>query len=93
MKIGGIYYNICYKTNEEMNGNIGLANFNDQLISINNSHTEQTQRIALVHEVLHILDSTYNLKFTEEQVTYTAHALLSFFADNKDFLKNYITKE
>jgi Zn-dependent peptidase ImmA (M78 family) len=90
MKIGGIYYEVLHKTSEEMNGNVGLADFNRQEISINTNHTMQTQRIALVHEVLHILDNTYNLKLTEEQVTFTAHALVSFIEDNKDFLANLL---
>jgi len=90
MKIGGIYYEILHKTNEEMNGNIGLADFNRQEISINTDHTTQTQKIALVHEILHILDSTYHLKLTEEQVIYTAHALIGFIEDNKDFLTDLL---
>jgi len=90
MKIGGIYYDVIHKTNEELNGNVGLADFNRQEISINTEHTMQTQRIALIHEVLHILDNTYNLKLTEEQVTFTAHALVSLIEDNKEFLKSFL---
>ena len=35
VKISGIEYAIVMKTSEEMGGNIGLANFNTQEISIN----------------------------------------------------------
>jgi Zn-dependent peptidase ImmA (M78 family) len=93
MKIGGIYYNVLYKPTDQLNGNVGLADFNRQEISINSDHTPQTQKIALIHEVLHILDSTYNLKLTEEQVIYTTHALISLFEDNKEIFKDFILKE
>ena len=49
---------------------------------INTGITEQTKRIALMHETLHILDKAYNLKLSEDQVTYTAHALVALAVDN-----------
>ena len=86
IKICGLVYAILYKTPEEIEGRIGLANFNTQEIWINSSMTEQTKKIALYHEVLHMLDHAYNLKLSEEQVTFTAHALLALVADNQNLL-------
>jgi hypothetical protein len=38
------------------------------------------------HEVLHMLDHAYNLKLSEEQVTFTAHALLALVSDNQQLV-------
>lgn len=84
IRISGINYEIKFLDPEQMGGNIGLADFNKQQILINNSFTEQTQRIAVLHETLHILDKSYNIKMTEEQVTYLTHALVALVADNPD---------
>ena len=84
MKISGILYNVDYLSDEEMKGNIGLADFNKQRIMINHDHTSQTQRIALLHETLHILDSTYGLGLTEKQVVHLTHALVGLVTDNPE---------
>ena len=60
MKICGINYAVLYKTSEEMEGRIGTANFNTQEIWIGDSFSDQTKKIALWHEVLHILSDAYN---------------------------------
>jgi Zn-dependent peptidase ImmA (M78 family) len=86
VKIAGITYNIELKSKEEMNGLVGSADFNRQLISINKEHTEQTQRIAVYHEILHLLSDAYGLKLTEEQVKIGTHALIAFVEENKDIL-------
>ena len=90
MRINGIEYNLIYKNSQDMNGTIGLADFNRQEISINNEHTLPTQKIATLHEILHILSDSYNLKLSEEQVVYTTHALLAFMADNKNLTTDFI---
>jgi uncharacterized protein YfaQ (DUF2300 family) len=84
LKICGLNYEVLYKTSEEMQGNIGLAKFNDQQIWIGDSFTVQTQKIALWHETLHILSDAYNLKMNEEQVKFLTHALIALVADNHD---------
>jgi len=90
IRICGINYQIVYKSNEEMNGLIGYANFNAQEIGINTEHSIQTQKIALLHEIIHILSDVYNLKMEEDDVRVTTHALLSLFADNPDLIANII---
>ena len=82
MKICGINYSVFYKTSDEMEGRIGLANFNTQEIWIGDSFSEQTQKIALWHETLHIISDAYNLKMNEEQIKFTTHALIAFVEDN-----------
>jgi len=91
LKICGITYEVLYKTPEEMQGNIGLALFNSQEIWINETFSEQTKKIALWHEVLHILDHAYNLKMTEEQVKFQTHALIALVEDNPEVFKNGTT--
>ena len=88
IKIAGIDYNIALKSSEEMGGLIGTADFNRQLISINKEHTEQTKRIALFHEILHLLSDAYGLELTEQQVKIGTHAFIAFVEDNKKLL-NY----
>ena len=46
------------------------------------SFSEQTKKIALWHETLHILSDAYNLKMNEEQVKFMTHALIAFVEDN-----------
>ena len=92
MKICGITYEVLYKTPEEMQGNIGLALFNSQEIWINETFSEQTKKIALWHEVLHILDHAYNLKMTEEQVKFQTHALIALVEDNPEVFSNGTTQ-
>jgi hypothetical protein len=82
IRVSGIEYDIDYLSPEEMNGNIGLADFNNQRIMISTGITEQTKRIALMHETIHILDKAYNIKLSEEQVTTLAHAIVALVADN-----------
>jgi uncharacterized protein YfaQ (DUF2300 family) len=91
MKICGINYEILYKTPDEMQGNIGLARFNDQEIWIGNQFTEQTKKIALCHETLHILSDAYNLKLNEEQIKFLTHALIALVEDNPEVFKNGTT--
>jgi hypothetical protein len=84
VKICGLTYEVLTKTAAEMQGNIGLANFNTQEVLIGDSFTAQTQHVARMHEVLHIISDAYNLKLTEEQVKFLTHALIAFFEDNPD---------
>ena len=90
IKISGIHYELKYKSNEEMSGHIGLADFNGQTISINKDHTSQTQQIALWHEILHILSDSYNLKMDEETVKFTTHALIALLSDNPELAEELI---
>jgi hypothetical protein len=84
VKICGITYELLAKTAEEMQGRIGLANFNTQEVWVGDHFTKQTQHIARMHEVLHIISDAYNLNLTEEQVKFLTHALIAFFEDNPD---------
>jgi hypothetical protein len=89
VKISGIEYAIVMKTSEEMGGNIGLANFNTQEISINQNMTVQTIKIAKWHEVIHMLDHTYDLDMTEKQVKFFTHALIALFEDNPGIVEQF----
>jgi hypothetical protein len=83
-------YDILFKDPEAMNGLIGSADFNQQEISVNNAHTYQTQQIAMLHEILHIISDSYNLKWNEETVKYTTHALIALFSDNPELMYHFI---
>ena len=84
LKICGIVYKVLYKTPEEMQGNIGLARFNDQEIWIGSNFSEQTQKIAFWHETLHILSDAYNLSLDEQQVKFLTHAWIALMSDNPE---------
>lgn len=88
LKICGINYRVLCKTPEEMAGVIGLAHFDKQEIWIGNQFSEQTKKIALWHETLHILSDAYNLKMNEEQVKFLTHALIALVTDNPEVFKN-----
>ena len=91
LKICGLTYTVLYKTPEEMQGTIGLARFNDQEIWIGQNFSQQTQKIAVWHETLHILSDAYNLKMTEEQVKFQTHALIAFVQDNPEIFKGLVS--
>ena len=84
IKVAGILYDVQYCSNEEMNGLIGSADFNRQLIRINNEHTEQTQEIAGVHEILHIISDAYGVGLTEEQIKILTHGIIALYKDNEN---------
>jgi len=85
--IAGIEYKIEFHDDAGMGGHIGLADFNRQVIKINSMHTAATQRIAIAHEIIHIVSDAWGLKLNEEQVKIGTHALISFMRDNPDFLE------
>jgi len=89
VKISGIEYTIVMKTSEEMGGTIGLAYFNTQEIWINHNMTGQTIKIAKWHEVIHMLDHTYNLEMTEQQVKFFTHALIALLEDNPGIVEDF----
>ena len=82
VKVSGIVYSISERSPEEMNGNIGLANFNTQEIWINSAASPQTKIIAHWHEIVHIIERAYGVRMNEEQVTVFTHGLVSFLRDN-----------
>ena len=63
---------------------IGTADFNKQLIRINKDHTEQTQEIAAVHELLHIISDAYGIGLTEEQIKILTHGIIALYKDNEN---------
>ena len=81
-RVAGIEYQIIQKPTEEMNGHIGLADFNNQSVIINQSCSEQTKKIAVYHEIIHIISDAYGLNLTEQQVKIGTHALLAFLSEN-----------
>jgi hypothetical protein len=72
---------------------IGSANFNTQEISVNTDHSLQTQKIAILHEILHIVSDSYNLKWEEETVKFTTHAFLALFMDNPKLVEELMSHD
>ena len=89
IKLSGINYQVVEKSSEEMEGRLGLADFNTQTISINRDYSNQTKMIARWHETLHILSNVYNIKLTEDQVIVLTHALVALLEDNIDIVKQF----
>ena len=85
LRVAGINYSIEYVSSEDLNGLLGIADFNNQKIKINNNATELTQHIAIIHEIIHILDRSYNIKLTEDQVIYLAQAIVALVNENPEF--------
>jgi hypothetical protein len=85
LRIAGIDYTIANVSANELNGLLGSADFNNQIIKINKDATQTTQHIATTHEIIHILDKAYNIKLSEEQVIYLAQAIVALMNDNPEF--------
>lgn len=88
IKVAGIEYEIKEFSNEEMKGTLGLADFNKQLISLNKESTDTTKKIAVYHEIIHILDNAFGLDLSERQVKYLTHAIIAFIQENPEFIAN-----
>jgi hypothetical protein len=87
INVAGIKYDIVEKTPDEMQGRLGLADFNAQQIFINESATPQTKKIAVYHEIMHIISDAWGLGLTESQVKIGTHALIAFLEENPEFQK------
>jgi hypothetical protein len=87
IKVAGIEYTIEEHAPDVMGGRLGLADFNAQHISINQSATPQTKKIAIYHEIMHIISDAWGLGLTESQVKIGTHALIAFLAENPEFQK------
>jgi Zn-dependent peptidase ImmA (M78 family) len=93
IKISGLDYAIKFKSNEEMNGLIGSADFNKQEININSTHTTQTKQIAIFHEILHLLSDSYGIHLTEEEVKIITHAFVALLRDNPTLVTDIFSVE
>lgn len=89
-RIAGIEYDVVKKSAGDMGGLIGCADFNHQIISINGDCTAQTQQIAVLHEVLHIIDAAFNVGLSEEQVKTLTHGVLAAIKDNGVILRELL---
>ena len=91
IRIAGINYTIdSVDTSQMVTGGIGEADFNKQAIRINNNVTEQTKQIALVHEIVHMIDHAYGTNLTEQQVVIFSHGLVQFLKDNPNFFNEML---
>lgn len=84
-KVAGIDYTIVRCEPDQMGGHIGQADFNAQEVRIGRQYTQQTKKIAVYHEIIHILSDTYGLKLSEQQVQIGTHALMGFLSENSEF--------
>lgn len=85
LRVAGIDYGIEQVSSKDLNGLLGTADFNNQCIKINKDATETTQHIAIIHEIIHVLDKSYNIKLSEEQVVYLAQAIVALVNENPEF--------
>lgn len=92
VRIAGIDFSIevCDPSQMQDGGRLGEADFNRQVIRINNTVTDQTKQIATVHEVLHMIDHAYGTNLTEQQVVIFTHGLVQFLKDNRLFFNNVL---
>lgn len=92
VRIAGIDYSIevCDPSQMQDGGRLGEADFNRQVIRINNTVTDQTKQIAIIHEVLHMIDHAYGTNLTEQQIVIFTHGLVQFLKDNRNFFNSVI---
>jgi hypothetical protein len=92
VRIAGIDYSIelCDPSQMQDGGRLGEADFNRQVIRINNTVTDQTKQIATIHEVLHMIDHAYGTNLTEQQIVIFTHGLVQFVKDNPTFFNEVL---
>lgn len=92
VRIAGINYTIdvCDPSQMQDGGRLGEADFNRQAIRVNNTVTEQTKQIAIVHEVLHMIDHAYGAGLTENQIVILTHGVVQLVKDNHNFFNEVL---
>jgi len=92
VRIAGINYSIdvCDPSQMLDGGRLGEADFNRQAIRINNTVTEQTKQIAIIHEVLHMIDHAYGTGLSEDQIVKLTHGVVQCVKDNPTFFNHII---
>ena len=85
VRVAGTIYDI--KLDPELNnqGLLGEANFNTQIISINSLYPKEQQEATLLHEVIHVVNYTYNAGLDEDQVEKLARGLYATIRENPDY--------
>jgi len=67
-----------------LNGAIcyGEIEYDDQIIRLNNSFSDEQKELTLIHEMLHGISNMYTLDMSEDVVTKLANALYITIKDN-----------
>lgn len=83
IKILGQDYNVIEKEDAKMEGIMGLCLSDDCEIHLRKSMPEDKKGEVFLHEVVHAIAETLNLKLTENQVNNLGVGLYGFLASNK----------
>ena len=72
-----------------LNGDIcyGEIEYDDQIIRLNNSFSDEQKEATLIHEMIHGISNMYTLDMSEDLVTKLANALYITIKDNLSIFK------
>ena len=89
VKIGFKDYKINMKENVIDGGDVcyGNISYDQEVINIANSYSDDQQKATLIHEAIHGVDFYLDIGLTEEQITKLGKGLYTFIKDNPDIFK------
>jgi len=87
LKALGIDFDVHFSSKRKMgNGEyMGRVNYQECLIEIDKTATEQQQQEAFLHELLHILNTELELKLEEDTIHRLSYGLHCILRDNPQF--------
>ena len=99
IKIGPIVYTTKYTDGDKLNldpdwddpddgaSYYGAVSHSNQVVFLNRHNTEEREKLALLHEVLHAVSDLYDAQLHEGQVKCVSAGLMQVINDNKWFRK------
>ncbi len=85
IKVAGSIYQIKQSPELEQEGLLGEVNFNNQQIRINPNYSKEVQELTLLHEIVHVVNYTYNVGLEEEQVDRLSRGLYATIKENPEY--------
>lgn len=87
IKIGPLVYDVNYIDEVVDDDDLcyGMVEHVSQVIDIDKTSTEERQKMALFHEVLHVLNHEYQLGLVEEQIITITSSVIDTLNRNKWF--------
>ena len=83
LEVAGKIFKLKYVDGLADNGSV---DFTQQVILINKNLTEEEKRSTILHEVIEILNSSYNLELSHQTISTLEIGLFSFFKYNSTFI-------
>lgn len=91
LKILGHEFKVIYDPEwNNHRGHQATVFFNNHTIRIDNSFPKSAQKVSLLHEIIEILNDSFQMKLEHEKISILAEGLNQVLTDNKILLREYL---